>query len=387
MTEPAAHEAAQAGWLHYARRRFGSLIVAWALAVAVVWTIATVVGRRPVQGEDARAGSVRSPVDVLSAWDGAIYKSIAQDGYQVDGDERRLFVFFPLFPALARLAGGESHAALGGIIVAQLSLLAALLLLSVFARGDRAGPLREDPALWLLSAPVGFFFHAMYTESTFLLLSVGAALAFARSRFAVTFALGFLAGLTRPTAITLAVPFFVAAVIAWRRGERWIGPLLCAAAPVLGIATYVSAVGLLLHDPLAYTRLQATYWDYSLDVPFLRTARDAFDTAYGIKHGIPVPSWQVLRLSTFGVASLLLLWGWKRIPLPWLAYVIASLMFIHASDPGRSSVRYELVLFPLSVLLAASALARPKVAPLVLTLFAAVQLYFLVQFGAWRWVG
>lgn len=373
-------------WREYARRRFGSLTIAWALAVALVWTTAAIVGNRPDSDGERRASSVRSPVEVLSAWDGEIYQSLAQRGYQVDGDERRNFVFFPLFPGLARLVGGKTHAALGGVIVAQLSLLAGLLLLSVMARGEQAGPIREDPALWLLLAPVGFFFHTMYTESVFLLLTVGSALAFARSRYGLTFALAYLAGLTRPTAVTLAVPFFVAAVIAWRKSERWYGPLLCSTAPVLGIATYVAAVGLMVGDPLAYTKLQSTYWDYSLAIPFLRTARDAFDIAYGIKNGIPVPTWQVLRLSTFGVAVILLAWGWKRVPLPWLAYVIASLAFIHASEPGRSTTRYELVLFPVFVLMAASVLSKPKIAPVMLAASAALQLYFLVQFGQWRWV-
>jgi hypothetical protein len=387
MTGQVADQPAPPGWLHYAGRRFGSLTIAWALAVLLVWTAAGVVGQRPVQDGDPRAASVRSPVEVLTAWDGQFYRSIAEHGYPVEGDGRRSFAFFPLYPVLSRLAGGDTHAALGGIIVSQLSLLAGMLLLSVLARGEHVGPLHEDPALWLLVAPVGFFFHAMYTESVFLLLTVGAALAFARSRFAITFALCFFAGLTRPTAITLAVPFFVAAVLAWRRRERWHGPLLCSAGPVSGIATYVVAVGFLMDDPVAYTNLQATYWENSFDIPFRRAGREAFDTAYAIKHGLAVPAWRVLRLSTVVVTGLLVVWGWRRIPLPWLAYVIASLAFIHAIGTGRSTTRYELVLFPVFVLMATSVLAKPKVAPIVLGASAALQLYFLVQFGEWEWVG
>ena len=371
----------------YARRRFGRLTVAWALWVAVVWTVAALVGQRPTSDEDHRANAVRSPAKVLAAWDGSIYVSLADSGYRTEGEGQRHFVFFPLYPALTHLASAGTNVTVAGILVAQLAFLVAMCVVSVYARGAEPTPLRRDPAIWLLLAPVGFFFFAMYTESLFLLLTVGSALAFSRRRFAVTFALGYLAGLTRPTAITLSVPFFVAAVIAWRKGDRWLPPLACSSAPALGIATYVFGVGVLFDDPLAYTRLQSTHWDYALRLPFLTTARDAFDTAYGIKNGIPVPGWQVLRMSTLAVAGGLLVWGWKRIPLPWLAYVVASLMFIHASDPGRSTVRYELVLFPVFMLAAMSVLAKRSVAPFVLAASAATQLYFLVQFGQWRWVG
>ena len=369
------------------RTRFLHLTAAWSVAVAIVWAVATYVGRHPTLSGDGRGAVRRTPVEVLASWDGTIYESIASNGYQVTGNDRRLFVFFPLFPGVSRALGGARHAALAGIIVSQLSLLAAMLLLSYFARGLTGERLVADPALWMLCTPMALFFHAMYSESLFVLLTIGAAVAFQQSKFATTAALAFLGGLTRPTAVTFCVPFAWAAVAAWRRGDRWLPALACAAAPVAGIAVYVIAVGVMLRDPMAYMTLRATSWHYDLGVPFLTTARDAFDVAYQLRHGTPGPAWQIARVWTVGSAILLLLWGWRRIEHHWVAYVVTSLAFIHASNPPGSSARYEVVLFPLFILFAMSPVANPKIAPLVLGPLFAAQVFLLVRFGQWVWVG
>ena len=353
----------------------------------VAWAVATYVGRHPTLGGDGRGAIRRSPVQVLASWDGTIYESIAADGYRVSGDDRRLLVFFPLFPLVSRLLGGRQHAALAGIILSQLSLLAAMLLLSALAGRDTYRKLIEDPALWLLCAPMALFFHAMYSESLFILLTIGAAFAFRNSRFVITAILACLAGLTRPTAVTFCVPFAVAAVAAWRRGDRWLPPLLCAAAPLVGIVAYVVAVGGMLGDPLAYTSLRSSFWHYQLSVPFTSTVRDVLEVAYALRHMTAVPVWLVARLWTIGTALAVLVWGRRRLEPHWLAYVVVSLIFIHASDPPGSTARYEVVLFPLFILFALSPLAKPKIAPAFLILSFTAQMFLLAKFGQWVWVG
>lgn len=368
------------------RRRFIELTVVWAVAVAISWCVAAYVGQHPVAGGDGRGNVVRSAVQVLASWDGTIYETIARDGYQVTGNDKRLFVFFPLFPALSRLAGGKSHAALGGIVVSQLALLGAMLLLSYFTRDRNSKRLTDDPALWMVCAPMALFFQAMYSESLFIMLTIGAALTFSQKRYAWAMGLAFLAGLTRPTAITFCIPFLWAAVVAWRRGERWWPAFLCAGAPIAGIAAYVIAVGLALGDPMAYTTLRTTTWHYTLAIPFLTTFRDAYDIAYSLKHGNAVELWQLARMYTFGITVLLLAWGWRRIEGMWIAYTVASLAFIHASNPAGSSARYEVVLFPIFMLFAISPLAKPKIAPIFLALSFVAQMFLLVKFGQWVWI-
>jgi len=82
-----------------------------------------------------------------------------------------------------------------------------------------------------------------------------------------------------------------------------------------------------------------------------------------------------------------LAWGWRRVEPHWIGYVVASLIFIHASDPAGSTARYEVVLFPLFILFALSPLTRPKIAPAVLILSFTAQMFLLARFGQWVWVG
>jgi hypothetical protein len=102
--------------------------------------------------------------------------------------------------------------------------------------------------------------------------------------------------------VTFCVPFALAAVAAWRRGDRWLPPLLCAAAPLVGIVGYIVVVGGMLGDPLAYTSLRSSFWHYQLSMPFTSTARDALEAAYALRHRTAVPVWLIARLWTVGTA-------------------------------------------------------------------------------------
>ena len=69
------------------------------------------------------------------------------------------------------------------------------------------------------------------------------------------------------------------------------------------------------------------------------------------------------------------------------AYVVASLAFIHASNPPGSTARYEVVLFPVFILFAMSPVANRRIAPAFLTGSFATQVFLLVLFGRWVWIG
>ena len=101
---------------------------------------------------DSRAGLSfpRSPVDVLSTWDGTHYSTIARNGYLTEGAEVRRFEFFPLLPAISRLLGGAEHAALAGIVLNQLCLLVNILLIGRLVRdgGPPSSPVSQGSGYW-----------------------------------------------------------------------------------------------------------------------------------------------------------------------------------------------------------------------------------------------
>jgi hypothetical protein len=116
LVSPAVEDSERPTW-----RAAYYLVVAWLIAELTIWVLAW-----PIFATSHRAGLSlpRSPVDVLSTWDGGHYATIARNGYSTVGADAHNFSFFPLLPIVSRLLGGAEHAVLAGILLNQLCLLA-----------------------------------------------------------------------------------------------------------------------------------------------------------------------------------------------------------------------------------------------------------------------
>ncbi len=108
----------------------------------------------------------------------------------------------------------------------------------------------------------------MYTESLFLLLSVGAFYAMRRGSLGWVAVCGFAAGLTRPNGFWLALPLGILAHLAAgggaverARASAFTRPLalLAAGVPVLGVAMFSSYLQLRFGDALAWVHGQAAW--------------------------------------------------------------------------------------------------------------------------------
>jgi hypothetical protein len=130
--------------------------------------------------DPALTHSVGGAGDVLLAplarWDAVWYLEISRSGY---GAERHRAAFFPLYPLLVATVGetgGGSPAALliASYLVALAAFLAALVLLHRLVALELGRPLAGPALLLLAFFPASLYFGAPYSESVFLLASVGA---------------------------------------------------------------------------------------------------------------------------------------------------------------------------------------------------------------------
>jgi hypothetical protein len=368
-----------------ASRVVTKLIVAWAIAELLVWGVAAYVGRT-IPSPKHFAEFPRTPVEALSSWDGSHYAAIASQGYSIEGAESRRLNLFPLLPAVARLLGGSSHAPLAGILLSQFCLLGSMLLLTKLAPEGPGAPLRLQPGFWLLVSPLGFFLSAFYTESLFLFLSLLIVLACRSDRLAAIGVAGVLAGLTRPTAIFLPVFPALEALQRYRQGTRWRGLLFCAATPLVGIALYVIYVGYLVGDPFGYLNIHRR-WGNEWTLPFRPLLETLVDFARQILWSRQVgPVDKIVAVcSSIGVLALMI-WGWRRVQVAFIGYVVVTMLLIHAELPFRATARYELVLFPVFLLLPHTFAGYRYFAPVVAGIFAVVQLLLAVRFMSWKWV-
>ncbi len=273
----------------------------------------------------------RPILSTLTAWDGAWYRSIAEDGYHAEVVRWPDYAFYPLYPAALRVV---SFATLGDTGIAAIVLSNAafvLALVALYALSVRY--LTRERAmfsLWLLAlAPGAIAFTLAYTESLFLLLAVAAFLAAENRRPWVVGILVALATLTRPTGILLLVPLAVlyAQRDGWRPTRAW-APLVLA--PVAMLLWY-AYLWWLTGDPMAAFHAQS-YWD----VPPDPSAGAAATSDHG---SLPLGPVTVGYFVLIGLYTLTLVYvGPERFPVAYrlmVVVVIGSLFLVGRLDFGR----------------------------------------------------
>ncbi len=207
--------------------------------------------------------------ETFAAWDSAWYLDIAQRGYTFRADAPSSVAFFPLYPLLIRvgafLFGGSPQAFwLSAIALSYASFVIALVLLHRLTErcfGSRDAARRA--VLSIAVFPFSFPFTRIYTESLFLLVSVGAIFSAVAGRWRLAGACGALATVTRPNGIVLLVPLAIMALQApwaWRPLLGRVFALLALPAALLWYCAFVYALS---GDPLAWLNAQA-HWGYSI---------------------------------------------------------------------------------------------------------------------------
>ncbi len=400
----------------------GALVDAWrALWLSRLLVLAAAVTAVAIFGLSDRAGDfdpagLTSPfgatgdllVAPLGRWDSVWYLAIADSGY---GDGARE-AFFPLYPLLVRIAGAPLGSALiGGALLSTALLGVALVLLHRLVAMDHERAVARNAVLVTAMFPMSFFFSAVYSESLFLALSIGAVYAARRERWMWAGLLGMLAATTRSAGVLLLVP--LAMIYLWdvaRPSLRARRPLradaLWLALVPLGLALYCGLLALGGHDPLAPFDAQEV-WFRSFAGPFagawdglvaawqgarqlLSGAREpAYFSAWGgdpflgARHNIELFAWLVLALlATAGVL--------RRLPAAYGAYVVAALAlplsYPVAPQPLMSLPRFVAVLFPLAIWLAVWMTGRAARERLVLASFALGLAIYTGIFATWHWV-
>jgi hypothetical protein len=180
----------------------------------------------------------------LLGWDASWYRDIARAGY--DGVKPEGLRFFPLFPLLGRAVSWlpGANAGFGVVFVANASALALGFALYRLVLHERDDPDLARRAVWLVYlAPPAFVLVMGYAEATFMTFAAVALLGLRSRRWLLAAVFGFLAGLTRPVGVLLAVP---AVVEAWQtRDAKAAAP---AAAPAVGLFAYLVWAAHRTHD-------------------------------------------------------------------------------------------------------------------------------------------
>ena len=339
----------------------------------------------------------------LARWDSVWYLGIAHDGYDGGADT----AFFPLYPLLVRtlvLPHPSEAALLFSAYVVSLACFAGALWLLERLVELELGQRVAGTAVWLLALfPASLFFSAPYSESLFLLVSVGAFYTARTGRWAWAGALAAAAAATRSAGIVLLVPLFLlwldSRARAARRDVAWL-----ALAP-LGLAAYALHLEVAHGDAFAFVDAQKV-WFREFAGPFVGVwdgttaawdgvrqlvsgSRDSvyFELAAGDPFRVAAINLLLFGFLVFAIVAVV--GAFRRLPRAYGAYALAALAlplsYPVGPQPLMSLPRFLAVLFPLFMWLAVVSEERGWTVPV--TAASAVGLgLFTTQFAAWEWI-
>jgi hypothetical protein len=376
----------------------------------------------------------------VARWDAAWYLVIARYGYRPDLGvfTSSRTAFFPLYPlGLSAIAHLGVPPVLAGVLLSIAALALALygihrlttLELARVREGqdsarheDSTRPVEVARLAVLLTAfaPMAFYFSAVYSESLYLALSVGVFLCARQGRWAWVGVLGALAAATRSAGVVLLLPALMLylygpredrapdflAVARWRPAYRLRRDVLWLGLVPAGLGIYMTYLALSGGDALMPFHAQDV-WSRHFAGPYGGVwdgVKAAFQGARQLlsfqRHHVYFPAaggsplidaGHNLMLLAFLIAAVPALIGVLRmLPLAYGVYVIAALAlplsYPVASQPLMSLPRFLVVLFPLSIWLAAWLAAHPRVRMPALVLSALLMAAFVAQFATWHWV-
>ena len=339
-------------------RRFytgvAAILVAW-VVVVLAWSYAAR-DLLPISPRKPWPAQIQRRAPPLARYDSGWYLTILEKGYGPPPapGQPSPHVFFPLYPlasrALHALLAIDGFAA--GQVLSILCFLAAGILFAAEGRSRLGEKGARYALLFLLLYPTSFFLVAMYSESLFLLLALAAFHQARRDRPAIAAVLGVAAGLTRFTALALALPLAMEAFGAARRkepGRTGARTLTRAAvvglAPVAGVLMWVLGAGFMAGEPGLYFRVQEAWqrgvspfvgaWHFA-KLPLARIAhRRAFENP-----GLLLDYVHFLLFALIGA------WQIRRRRLADAAWTAAALLIPMASGISASLPRYVLIVYP-----------------------------------------
>jgi hypothetical protein len=330
----------------------------------------------------------------LLRWDSEWYKIIASEGYKYDGDPglTQTVVFYPLYPGLSRLVSEFLRIEVvdAMLLVANLAAATAILLLFRLAK-ESLGERTAFASVALISFfPGSIFLSAGYTESLALLLMVAFFLSLAGERFLMAAVFAGLATATRSSGIVL-LPVLLWELWSCHRPRRFlIEAIPLSILAIAGLWLYALYLGLTFGHPLAFADGQAAFHENTTLMARLVSAL-TLQPLGRINLADISPAGLDQWFTLICIALIVRAWfiGISRSMVLFAALVLALPYLTLCGGPAgfTSMARFNLVSFPLFVVMALSAERWPWVMPAITGIFGGLLMMYSALFAQWQWVG
>jgi mannosyltransferase PIG-V len=336
------------------RRDFLLVAGIWATWTAGTLLIASLAARLPGSTPPAWGPDLTSIAPPLARWDAGWFLSVADQGYRFDPTTPTNNVrFYPLYPLAMRLVSRTTGLPLftAGITISVASLFLALLILADLVKKETGRDWIPVTLMSLLFFPTAFYFAAVYSESPFLLTTLGAFWAARQRRWLLAGIAGAAASLTRLNGVLILVPV---AYLAWRelrqRPPAVARPIAALGLILAGAAAYPIFLWRRFGTPMVYFHVGAG-WTHKPTPPWLLGRRIGSELlAHMHKLGETGGTFFLCFLTAifFVALSVALFFRGSR---DGALYVIATLLLLASSGSIDAFPRYVLPLFPCFMLL------------------------------------
>jgi Gpi18-like mannosyltransferase len=326
-------------------------------------------------------------VNMWARWDGGWYLDIAKHGYRFVPGEQSNVAFFPLYPYLFRFVGyvipikTDAGWLSLGVIVSNTAFFVALVCLYKLVHLDYDRATAARAVLYLCIFPTTLFLSAVYSESLFLALVIGAFYCARANRWIAAGILAAAATLCRPVGLLVIVPlafeYMSQREFHWRRIQP--GFFALTFSP-LALVAYLSLLRWRFGSWNIISKAQASEgWNRSLTPPW--------NTLLNSLHHITSSSGYHGAFEFFFTLALLGLtvFACFRLRLSYAIYSVVSVLFITSWGDLTSAPRFGLVIFPLVIGLALLGHNRMfnRAYIVVSAVLAAIS---MVVFSQWAWV-
>jgi hypothetical protein len=323
-----------------------------------------------------------SILDLFTKWDAGWYISIVENGYSYGPDKGSSVAFFPLFPLIVRiLLYIIPSAKFCGYLVSNAALLLACLYLYRISYLDYSDDaIAYNAVVYMLIAPVSFFFSSIYTESMFLLLTISA-LYYARiNKWLIAGILGALASATKMLGILIIIPLMVEyfefdySSISIRRKNFGINILSFLLVPI-GLLAYMILLYVRFSDPFAMISTQRAW------------GREISSISHAIEMMGMLPPFYVFIFFGACMLTLVSLLGMVkyRMRLSYVVYCLFYMLVIISTGSFKSMPRLVSVLFPCYLLMSVVSSKYPICHELFITIFVLFLSLFTVLFVNGYW--
>ncbi len=308
-------------------------------------------------------------------FDTRAYLNIATHGYNYEyGVTTTNFGWYPFYPFMIFALGFIGYD-IAAYLIPQIFSFLAVAMVYILLKEDLTKSQARKSVFYMLLFPAAYFFTTLYTESIFLFLSATTFYFAKKEKWAYAGIAGYFSVLTRFIGMAMFIPLLYMYIKRRGLNIKIASIFLLPAAFATIMAYHYFTFG----DPLIqfYTQSQFSRGIGLPHTAFMNTIAEIYSTAS------PFVMFYNYFNIIMSIAFLALLVAyWKKMPLEYNLYVLLSFFMIFSSGILASVTRFELVMFPVFMVISKvseKSRAATAAVAIVFSLFFVMQILAVVN--------